>query len=293
MARKPRIHAPGAFYHVTLRGNHRQDIFFCDEHRRWLDDIVAGTLQRYGARVHAYCWMTNHIHLLLQVGDVPLWRVMLRIASMYARRVQKHLVTTGHLFERRYDPTLVDADEYLITLLRYIHLNPVRAGMVKTPDEYPWSSHSAYAGGAAPPWLTTEFAKGLLHRDSSGAEDVYRRMMADELVRPTPKPFDQVNPVDKRMLGCDAFVAAIQSASWRPRSRESIDQVIVRVCREQSVSIEELYSRSRKPAVTRARVQVARTCLEGRIASLSEVAQKLGRHESTLRESMEIHFPRK
>lgn len=68
MPRKPRIHVPDAFYHVTLRGNHRHDIFFCEHHRDWLDDIVAEAIQRFSARVHAYCWMTNHIHLLVQVG---------------------------------------------------------------------------------------------------------------------------------------------------------------------------------------------------------------------------------
>jgi hypothetical protein len=128
--------------------------------------------------------------------DVPLGRVMLRIASMYARRVQLHLATTGHLFERRHDPVLVDTDEYLITLLRYIHMNPAWAGMVKSPDDYPWSSHAAYARRAAPSWLTTDFAKCLLHLDSARAEEMYRRMMEGELLNASATPFDQLNPGD-------------------------------------------------------------------------------------------------
>ena len=78
-------------------------------------------------RVHAYCLMTNHVHLAIQVADVPLGRAMMRIASRYARDIQRSLHTTSHFFERRYRALLVDADEYLLTLVRYIHLNPVRA----------------------------------------------------------------------------------------------------------------------------------------------------------------------
>ncbi|MES1192275.1 MAG: transposase [Steroidobacter sp.] len=85
MPRKPRIHVPGAFYHVTLRGNHSQDIFFSPNDRWMLNQIVAEVLDRFHARLHAYCWMTNHVHLLIQVGDTPLGRLMLRIASRYAR----------------------------------------------------------------------------------------------------------------------------------------------------------------------------------------------------------------
>ena len=125
--RKPRLHIPAAFYHVTLRGNHRQDIFFTADDRILLNAIVAEVIAGYGARLHAYCWMTNHTHMLIQVGDVPLGRIMLRIASRYARQIQARFRTTGHLFERRYHAVLVDVDSYLLELLRYIHLNPIRA----------------------------------------------------------------------------------------------------------------------------------------------------------------------
>jgi putative transposase len=123
MPRSLRLHAPGAFYPVTLRGNHRQNIFFCDGHRQTLSQLIAEVIDRFGARLHAYCYMTNHIHALIQVGETPLGRIMLRIAGRYARTIQSALHTTGHLFEKRYHPVLVDADEYLLELLRYIHLS--------------------------------------------------------------------------------------------------------------------------------------------------------------------------
>lgn len=87
MPRPLRIHVPGAFYHVTLRGNHRKDIFFCPKDRQILSELIAEVTDRFGARLHAYCYMTNHVHALIQVGDAPLGRLMLRIAGRYARTV--------------------------------------------------------------------------------------------------------------------------------------------------------------------------------------------------------------
>jgi len=108
-------------------------------------------------RVHAYCWMTNHVHLLMQVSEVTLGRAMQRIASRYARAVQKRRGTTGHLFERRHRAILIDADSYLLELIRYIHLNPVRARIVTDPADYPWSGHRAYLGLENTCWLTADF----------------------------------------------------------------------------------------------------------------------------------------
>ena len=186
MPRRPRLHVPGAFYHVTLRGNHRQDIFFTSKHREFLNGIVATVIERFAARLHAYCWMSNHIHMLIQVSDVPLGRIILRIASPYARAVQAELSTTGHLFERRYHAVLVDADEYLLGLLRYMHMNPVRAGMVNHPADYPWSSHHVYLGSREESWVTRtcanatlrESVRGLLIEPCSNASQPFARSLA-------------------------------------------------------------------------------------------------------------------
>jgi putative transposase len=155
MARPLRLHIPGAMYHVTLRGNHRQDIFFAPSDRDLMNALFADVLERCDARLHAYCYMTNHIHAVIQVSDIPLGRVMMRLAGTYARTVQARFETTGHLFEKRYHPVLVDADTYLLELLRYLHLNPVTAGLVTSPDDYTWSSHHAYMGFRDEPWVTT------------------------------------------------------------------------------------------------------------------------------------------
>ena len=177
MPRKLRLHVPGGFYHVTLRGNHQQPIFAAAHDHHLLNTIVARAIENFGARLHAYCWMTNHLHLLLQPGDEPLAGPMRQIASEFARAMQRRLETTGHFFERRFHATLVDVDSYLLAVLRYVHLNPVTAGMVSDLAEFPWSSHPNYLGLRAQPWLTTNFALGLFSADAERAIAAYRDFM--------------------------------------------------------------------------------------------------------------------
>ena len=151
MPRRLRLHMPGGFYHVTLRGNHQQAIFFSDADRLLMKDIVSRAVQKFSARLHAYCWMGNHIHLLLQAGVEPISRPMHGIAAEYARIKQAHMQTTGHFFERRYHAVLVDTDSYMLQLIRYIHLNPVVARLAPDPSSFPgpvttitWASGSSH-----------------------------------------------------------------------------------------------------------------------------------------------------
>ncbi len=135
---------------------------------------------------------------------------MLRVASQYARTVQKRLRTSGHLFERRYHAALVDADEYLFELLRYIHLNPVRARMVQRIEDYPWSSHHAYLGTRSEAWLTTGFALRMFHTDTNRAVRAYRRFLLGQVGCEEESPLPQCNPNDSRVLGDDQFVAPLE-----------------------------------------------------------------------------------
>ena len=291
MPRQPRLHVPGAFYHVTLRGNHRQNIFFADQHRQLLNEIVAAVIERFPARVHAYCWMSNHIHMLIQVGDTPLGRIMLRIASHYARTVQAQLSTTGHLFERRYHAVLVDEDEYLLELLRYIHLNPVRAGMVNHAADYPWSSHHIYLGTRKECWVTTDFALRMFHADCARAIDAYRRFVDGDMQSNKPSPLHEVNSKDSRVLGDDRFLARLLMEPWRPQSRKTLQQIIDEACLTFSVDIDDLLSSGRQRHLTRTRAWIAQQALKQRVASICEVARALNRSESALRECLLHHYP--
>jgi putative transposase len=287
MPRPLRIHVPGAMYHVTLRGNHRQNIFFTPQDRSLLSELIAEVTQRFDSRVHAYCFMTNHIHALIQVSDAPLGRLMLRIAGRYARVVQRSLRTTGHLFEKRYYPVLVDADEYLLELLRYIHLNPVRARMVQSPDDYPWSSHHVYRGSRDESWVTTDFALAMFHPEVSRARVAYQRFIAAELGQTHRRsPLEECNANDRRILGSDAFAGRVLGASWKPRSPQTLEQIISQACERFRVTEPELCSRIRRRQLVIARAWIAQQCLAGRICSIANVARRLNRDESTIRHAL-------
>lgn len=290
MPRPLRIHVPAAFYHVTLRGNHLQDIFFSPDDRSLLNTIVAEVLDRFGARMHAYCWMTNHVHLLIQVGDVPLGRLMLRIASRYACKLHLRTSSGGHLFQRRVHAVLVDAEEYLLELLRYIHLNPVRAQMVVTVDDYVWSSHHAYLGTRIEPWVTTDFALAMFHREHATAINGYRQFVDCVVSHSTSSPLQHSNPNDPRILGSDTFAAKLLGDAWRPRSQKTVDELITEACQRFSVTHQLLLSKNCQRQLTQARAWVARQALTLRISSLSQIARLFNRTESSLREGVKHHF---
>jgi len=146
MARKPRIHHPGAIYHVMLRGNGGSDIFLDDQDRYRFYLLLQEGVERFGYRIHAFCLMSNHIHLALQVGTVPLSRIMQNLSFRHARWVNWRKATVGHVFQGRYKAILVDGDNYLLQLTAYLHLNPVRACIIQTPEDYCCSSYRHYLG---------------------------------------------------------------------------------------------------------------------------------------------------
>lgn len=289
MARPLRLHVPGGFYHVTLRGNHRQAIFFTRNDRALLDRVVAQVTTKLGARVHAYCWMTNHLHLLVQVSEAPLGRVVMRVASAYARTVQARLATTGHLFERRYHAVLVDADHYLLTLVRYIHLNPVRAGLVSDPAAYVWSSHRAYLGTRACDWLTTQFAMSLLAPQPAAALARYREFMGS----PEPCRWGSGSLVPHRdqpqILGSDEFVARMTGNPCTPRPNKSLDELIKDCAERFETRPDLLTSPGRARELAAARAWIAHQAVEAGVASVCAVARCLGRTESALRALMSRH----
>jgi len=143
MTRKSRIHYPGAVYHVILRGNGGEDIFFARQDRTRFYLLLQEGVERYGHRIHAFCCMTNHVHLAIQVAEISLAKIIQNVSFRYTRHINKRKKRIGHLFQGRYKALLIDAETYLLELVRYIHLNPVRAGIVHKPDEYPWSGHRA------------------------------------------------------------------------------------------------------------------------------------------------------
>ena len=138
--RPPRIQLAGGIYHVTSRGNRRQAIFHDDNDRRWFLMFRFHVFKRWGWRLHAYCLMTNHFHLLVETPEPNLSSGMQRLKSGYAAYFNERHSLVGHLFQQRFDSRLIESEEHFSETLRYIALNPVRAGLCEHPAQWPWST---------------------------------------------------------------------------------------------------------------------------------------------------------
>jgi putative transposase len=208
MARPLRIEYPGAFYHVTSRGNEQKDVFRSQRDREKFLDYLASATERYGAVLHAYCLMTNHYHLLLETPDGNLSQIMRHINGAYTTYFNVKRKRAGHLFQGRYKAILVEFDEYAMELTRYIHLNPVRAGMVALPEEYRWSSYRSYIGlSPAPSWLRQEALLDYFGTSATNAKQRYRSFVEDLLGTAYESPLKET--FGTAVLGTEGFVAMI------------------------------------------------------------------------------------
>lgn len=173
MARPLRIEFPGAIYHVTARGDRREDIFVDDADRACLLNVLALGLTRFDAVSLAYCLMGNHYHFVLQTHSGQLSQLMRHVNGVYTQCFNRRHGKVGHLFQGRFKAVLVDKDAYLLEVCRYVELNPVRAKMVAGPGDWPWSSFRAHTAAApVPPWLDTPALQGfLLGRDIKTSAD--------------------------------------------------------------------------------------------------------------------------
>jgi putative transposase len=211
MARKPRIEFEGAFYHVIARGNQRQRVFRSDaDYSRYLD-LLARYKDRYGFRLYAYALMGNHVHLLVETGPAPLSKILQGLTQSYTLYFNRKHGTSGHLFQGRYKAILCDRDEYLLTLVKYIHNNPLRARAIDSLGDYPWSSHPSYlkkpqAGELVDP----DFVLGLFAKRRSAAVKRYVAFMTDGIAVDRDEIY---GTIDSRVLGGEHFVAAIRDLS--------------------------------------------------------------------------------
>jgi putative transposase len=187
MARQIRIEFPGAIYHITSRGNAKQDIFVDPRDRQYFLSVLTLTADRYEWVIHSYCLMPNHYHLLMETGKPSLSIGMRYLNSRYAQRFNTRHERTGHLLQGRFKAILVERQSYLLELCRYVVLNPVRAGLVSTPDQWKWSSYLAIMRRAPKPrclypdWILAQFSD-----DSIKARRRYERFVLDGIGSESP-----------------------------------------------------------------------------------------------------------
>lgn len=204
MARPLRLEFASALYHITSRGDRREAIYEDDQDRMLFLDILGEVVERLGWRLHAYCLMGNHYHLMVETPRANLATGMRQLNGVFTQGTNRRHGRVGHLFQGRYKAILVERDAYLLELSRYIVLNPVRAGMVAQPADWPWSSYRATAGlDSVPPWLTVDWLLDAFSADRSTARASYAAFVGD--AAGTGSVWADLK--SQVFLGSDAFVA--------------------------------------------------------------------------------------
>jgi REP element-mobilizing transposase RayT len=277
MARLPRIEYPGALYHVITRGNNRQTIFKDDDDRIFHLKKLAFYCKEKRAHLLCYCLLLNHVHLLLETPEGNLSKLMQPFQTSYTAYFNRRHSQTGHVFEQRYKAFLVDRENYLLQVSRYIHLNPVGAGLVKRPESYRWSSYRAYleekASGELYRGLILGQFGGGLKRKVSG----YREFV-EEGVKGKAE-WSRVPVLKQAFVGDEDFV----EEAWRKAGRSGVKEVryglraiLEAVCGTMGIESEELVSAARDEKVERGRelfMYVARRYSD---AGLREIVSRLG-----------------
>lgn len=203
MARPLRLEYSGAVYHVTSRGNARQDIVADDRDRTDFLSLLAHVIDRYGWLCHAYCLMDNHYHLLIETPQPNLSLGMRQLNGRYTQAYNRRHERVGHLFQGRFTSILVEKEAHLLELCRYVVLNPLRAKMVTHPRLWAWSSYRATAGATtAPAWLTADWILGQFGSRVGPAQEKYRVFVAEG--RGGASPWEQVT--GQIYLGSEAFI---------------------------------------------------------------------------------------
>lgn len=282
MPRKPRIHYPGALYHVIQRGNARQDIFSDAKDRHRFFELLHDAVERFGFRLHGYCFMTNHVHLAIQVGEIPLSRIMQNLSLRYTKWVNWRQDRIGHVFQGRYKSVMIEADNYLAQLVAYLHLNPIRARMVETPEDYPWSSHRAYLGLDQAPWLTTELVLSQFSNRKNKARRAFREFVSARCDEGHKPEFHGANVADNRVFGDDAFVEEVLRNEPLSKAATTMDGVLNAVMELYGVTMEEMVSPGQGIRISEARALAAWGVLSLTGATLTDLARKFGRDVTSL-----------
>ncbi len=283
MSRKPRIHYQGALYHVILRGNAQDDVFYDDVDRTRFCLLMQEGTERFGYRVHAFCLLDDHIHIAIQVGERPLSRIMQNLTFRYTQWFNRRHQRVGHLFQGRYKTNLVDVDSYLLQLVSYIHLNPVRAGIMKRPESYRWSSHRFYRGDDTLPWLTEGLVLARFADREGEARERFHRFVLGGLDSDAAKSEFSPAQSDGRLIGNESFIERVQEAEDGMKgTRITLDGIIDGVCKAYGIAQDELLAPGRGRLASEARSVIGLIVQEHPEITIAEAAKVFQRDSSTL-----------
>jgi REP-associated tyrosine transposase len=314
MPRQARLDVPGALHHIMVRGINKSAIFRDNQDRARFLERLGETVSAAQASVYAWVLMKNHVHILFKSGGEGVSAVMRRLSTWYAQYFNRRHKRSGHLFENRYKSILCEEETYLLALVRYIHLNPIRTRILKSLEEldrYRWSGHRAIIGKAKCPWMDIDTVLMRYGGRRENAIRAYRRFVEEGMAEGRNPVLvggglirsqggwsavvalrrrGQEEQSDERILGSGDFVhRVLQEAEERHlrqiklcRAGRSISHIIQEECERRGVSPEELQRGGRRARVSKARAAIAYRSKEELGLSGAEIARHLGVNTSSI-----------
>jgi len=306
MPRQARLDAPGTLHHVMIRGTQGESIFRENKDRQNFLSRVAQISADTKARILAWTLMDTHVHILMVSGPPGLSKFMRRLLTGYAVWYNRRYHRSGHLFQNRYKSIVCQEDAYLLELVRYIHLNPLRAGVVNSLeglDRYPWCGHGVLIGRSKGDWQEREYILRQFGERESQATRAYRRFMEEGITQGRWNDLTEGGMVgsmggwsqvlslrgkkkgehDARILGEEDFVEQILKEAdgrlkrqFRLGKKESIDQVINRLCKEEGIEERELRNGGKRKKVSEVRAKISFQLSQEMGIPFAEIARHVG-----------------
>jgi putative transposase len=318
MPRQARLDVPGSLHHIMVRGIDKSKIFRDDEDKIRFLERLGQTVDEGKSSVYAWALMDNHVHILFKSGTYGISTVMRKLLTWYAQYFNRRHRRTGHLFENRYKSILCDEDNYLIALIRYIHLNPVRAKIVETVeqlDRYPWSGHKSLIGKTNHAWMDVERVLSEFGSKRRKAKNEYRAFMQEGLgqgrlpeltggglIRSkggwsqvlSARRNDSKDDFDERILGSSDFVNTILKEAEEKakhqlkfrRSGKTLAGIIQEECKKEGTTPAELKGGGRRRRISGLRAKIAKRGLEELGLPFAEIARNVGVNTSSIRKAV-------
>ena len=309
MTRPKKQHRPGGIHYVVLFGNGGQEIFQDDADRQNFIELLAVARARCNAEVFAFCLTRREARLVVRVSDVPVGRLVQRVATQYSRNNHAKYATAGYLFQHPYRAYLLEGMAHLLDIVRHVHRAPLEMGVTEDLDGYRWCSHRAYLGLESPEWLNRVPVLELLGADTAGARpgendltQAYRRFMSEPLDKageggaeasaaaavqtaeaelPVAAAADD-SPPPSQLPSDDHFFNWLRRHTGKPPATVTVDQVIQAVAKKMGVDRKRLLSTSRERRLTLTRALIGWHVTKNQIATLTEVSRQLGRDPSSV-----------
>tara|TARA_R110000868_G_scaffold380784_4_gene647044 strand:+ start:35910 stop:36842 length:933 start_codon:yes stop_codon:yes gene_type:complete len=281
MPRQNRIHCPNAFYHVILQGNSHQTLFNDKQDGEYCYDLLAQGVERYGHRIHAFSFLGSSIQLLIQVNDTPLSDIMHNLSFRYTRWVNKRHQRNGHVFAGRYRAILVEPGEHLLSVLRYIHLQPVREDLASKPKDYFWSGHRCYLGEMTLPWLTTDDLLQRIDSDIEQARTFYQGYVVAGMRKANTDDFMNLVTQDN-ILGSEEFIAKVHGNEQPQSTQVDLQQLLQCVCKSFTIDEQALASLGKQRSSSDARGVLAMLVKQQPHINFVELSHVVNRDATTL-----------